>query len=283
MGILVKNSKAAPATSAEKKSSVIGKKGSASTAKATPAKAATKAAWYKRGDDTAGALEQEEQAIKVKKSQQGKMWRFYLEDGQKAQITFVDGNLTDKGNLDIIMYREHQIFRNGKWTNWYTCTGENEPCPICESGDQASLVGALTIIDHREYQGKKKVYKDTPRLFVAKLGTLKILTQMAVKRGGLAGCTFEVSRQGDQSPNVGNVFDFEEKNEIEDLRAAFVHEGEDGKMVSFFVPANYEDELPYLTAKELRAAGFGGGTPVGGEAPLHDASPADKSVDEALG
>ena len=70
----------------------------------------------------------------------------------------------------------------------------------------------MTVIDHSEYTVQKgpnagKVYKNQRRLFVAKEGTLKALNKLAAKpeRNGLAGCTFDVSRGGENTrdPNVG--------------------------------------------------------------------------------
>ena len=47
---------------------------------------------------------------------------------------------------------------------------------------------------------KGKVIKNTRKLFIAKNQTIKMLTKLAAKRGGLQGCTFDVARTGDKEP-----------------------------------------------------------------------------------
>jgi hypothetical protein len=245
----------------------------------------TGAKWYKRGDEVQTALKQEEHRIEQKFSA---LWRWYLDKGETGSLTFVDGFLTKHGILDCFMYREHQIYMNGRWTNWFPCTSESEPCPICESGDEPSLVGVFTVIDHREIKGKKGVYKDTRKLFVAKRVTLKQLQMLASSRNGLAGCTFTVSRVGEQAPNVGDVFDFQKKRPIDELRKLYVRKvkTETGaeEIKTLFVPADYEKEIVYLSAAELRKMGFGKGSPIGSESGPKDIhGPAVSSVADELG
>ena len=197
---------------------------------------------------------------KQEMNSKGKVSRYWLKDGTDGQVTFLDGGITD-GVLDIPFFYEHNINMNGKWGNFFICTQDEEPCPVCEGGATPSYVGVLTVIDHSEYTSKKdgKVYKDQRRMFVAKRETIKILQKIAVKRGGLRGCKFDVSRTGDKSASVGNVFDFTDKT------------GEAGLLSTFKLEAvalNYEEILAnlYMPAKELRKLGFGNmNTPIGGE------------------
>lgn len=259
-----------------------------SAAPSVPAASPTKKPWYVKGDSTAGAIQKEDKRIEEKIANQYRMFRFWLEADKTISVTFVDGGLTDKGVLDCFMYREHQLFLNGKWTNWYVCTAEQEPCPICETGDDPSLVGVFTIIDHSEFKGKKAIYKDTPKLFVAKRGTLKQLQIEATKRGGLSGCTFDVTRSSTEKPNVGDMFSFTVKTDLNELRKKYVKKVEDPKtkkvvVKSVFEVANYEEEIKYYPAVELRKLGFGKGTPIGGEGPVSDAKAAGAAVEEALG
>lgn len=249
------------------------------------------ASWFKKGDAVAGEITKEEAKVEQKMAQRGKMWRFFMEKGEgPSPITFVDGNLTEKGLLDCSMlYREHHLCLNGKWGNFIVCVAESEPCPACEGGDEPSLVGVFTVIDHREYISKKgDKYTDTAKLFVAKRGTFKLLQQYATKRGGLAGCRFDVSRLGDQAPVVGDGFDFTDKQDIDVLRKKYVRKFIDPNtkqevIKSIFVPANYEDEIIYRTAAEIRALGIGK-TPIGGETgPVSGAIKATQDVDEAMG
>lgn len=228
--------------------------------------------WFKRGAASASMVEEEDQRVKERMEQIGRMWRFQLEDDEEGRITFVDGSLTPEGLLDILTIREHHLKLGGKWGNFFVCTGELEPCPICEQGADARLVGFLTIIDHREFTSKKsKLYKDRPRLFAATRPVIKTLQSLASKRGGLVGCSFDVMRTGDNAPRCGNAFDFIEKRDPAVLRKLFVATDDKGTVETVFKPANYEDEILYRSANELRKMGFGSGkAAIGKETAISD-------------
>lgn len=234
--------------------------------------------WLKKGAESAKAAQQEAAAAEQRKSEQGKMWRFWLKEGEEARITFVDGELSSEGFLLPPRFYEHNVYLNGSWNNLFVCPEMTNPeagekCPICEGGDRPSLVALFTIIDHRVFKGKDgKSYSNTPKILAAKSQSFEMLNKLAIKRGGLAGCTFDVSRMGDKSASIGSMFDFIEKTEIEVLKTKFTRtfKGEDGKekTVSLFVPTDYEKEIVYRTANELRQLGFGkqatsGGSPAG--------------------
>lgn len=267
MALVFKKSKdkaAAPAKGASKSAA----KAAPSKPVASAATEAPKKSWFKTGNAVQDALAEEDKRIAKKVEESKKMWRFYLKEGETARITFVDGDLTEAGILNVFAFREHQLNINGDWKNWFPCTSEQEPCPICESGHDPALVGMMTIIDHREVQGKKGVYKDLPRLFVAKRKTIVQLQSLAVIAKGLAGCTFDVSRGGDGTPNVGDSFTFIKKDTLTALGKQYMKKDAKGKPINIFVPANYENEVTYLTAAELRKKGFGGKTPIGAETGL---------------
>lgn len=223
----------------------------------TPAQSTAKKAglgFLKKGKEAQETFAQEEH--KAEQAQKNSVFRFFVPEGKDSAITFVDGDLVD-GVLDIPFYYEHNVNMNGKWGNFFICTQDEEPCPICEGGLNPSYVGVMTVIDHSSYVSKKdsKTYKDQIRLFVAKRDTIKQLQKLAAKRGGLTGCRFDVSRTGDKSPSVGNVFDFTEKLTMAQVAQTY---GADRAK-----PINYEEYLGelYKPAKELRKLGFGSATP----------------------
>ena len=242
----------------------------AKPAPAPAAKAAPKAAqesglsFLKRGKVAQEIAEQEEKKAEMRAK--NNIFRFWLPKDATSSITFLDGNVAD-GILDIPFYHEHNVNMNGSWLNWFICTQDEEPCPICEGGGTASYVGIMTVIDHSEYKDKNgNIKKDTLKLFVAKRDTIKLLQKYAVKRGGLRGCTFDVSRTGDKSPGVGSAFDFTEKLTDAELKAKYGAKkpGE----VDRSQPVNYEEYLKglYQTASDLRKLGFGSSAgPVGSE------------------
>lgn len=223
--------------------------------------------FVKRGKAAQVIADQEDKKAEMRSK--GSVFRFWLPADASTSITFLDGNLVD-GILDIPFYHEHQINMGGSWRNWFICTQDDEPCPICEGGAQASYVGAMTIIDHSEYTSKKdgQVKKDEVKLFVAKRETIKLLQKYAVKRGGLRGCTFDVSRVGDKSPGVGSSFDFTEKLTEAELNAKYKAKGP--KDIDRTKAVEYDKHLAaqYQPASELRKLGFGSSaSPVGSESP----------------
>lgn len=230
------------------------KKSTAGTsAKATPA-------WMKTGKAASQSFQQEEALASDREAERGKAWRFFLKKGGGGPITFLDGNVNaETGLMDVPMFYEHTIKVGGEWKN-YICVGETEPCPICATGDRPSFVAALTVVDHRITHSKdgSKTYRDSKRLFICKRGTLKILNTMALKRDGLAFCTFDVSRTGDKEPNVGNLFDFTQKWTAKEFAAKY-------DTLEDVNALDYSDVLVYRTAEQLKAIGFSGATSIGGE------------------
>lgn len=215
--------------------------------------------FFKKGAAAKEAIQKEEAAAELRKQEHGKMRRFWMPSGDSRQITFLDGDLDEDGMLDIQMYHEHMVRVNGNWEH-IVCTAEadqTQPCPICEKGDRPSLVGVMTVIDHSEHKIKKganagKIVTNQRKLFVAKMGTIRTLTTLAAKRGGLAGCLFDVSRTGDDEANVGNLFDFTHKfDSAEEIAAQFDIKVEE------CVPADYETEITYRTPEELIELGVG--------------------------
>lgn len=230
----------------------------------------SKPSWMMKGKAAQEALKKEEAKDEQRRAEKGKMFRFWLKPGETCQITFLDGKLDDDGVLDNLTLLEHNLFLNNQWGNHFTCTQLEEPCPVCEGGAEARLVGVFTILDHREYQGKKQTYKHTRKLFVAKQGTLKMLQSKATKYGGLAGRTFDVTRTSDNEASVGNDFDFVEKY---DSRQSIADKY--GLKLEDVQPADYEEEIPYYTADQLREKGFGGKV-VGAEKGAQDQSSGGK-------
>lgn len=217
--------------------------------------------WLKKGADSTALAEQAAQDAELQKEAQGKLWRFFIKEGEEARITFVDGELSDEGFLLPPRFFEHMVKHNGKWTN-FVCPEKTNPhsgqhCPLCETGDKPSLVAAFTIIDHRIVSSKDgtKTYKDRKRLYVVKQQTFEMLNKLAVKRDGLVGTTWDVSRVGEKSPAAGNMFDYVGRETLKDLQETFKEEVMvDGKKVTqtYFTPANYEEEIPYYDEAGLR-------------------------------
>ncbi|QXN72666.1 DNA binding domain protein [Rhodobacter phage RcZahn] len=216
-------------------------------------------AWMKRGKAAKQALVEEEARAEKAKEEAGKMWRFWMPPDEERKITFLDGDLDDDGMLDIPMFHEHSVKVNGQWEN-YVCTQESEGfCPICAKGDnKPTLVGVMTIIDHTPHKIKSgpnagKTIQHTRKLFVAKKQTIRNLAKLAVKRGGLRGCTFDVMRGDDKTASVGSQFDFDTKSTLEEIAKAC------GLKMEEVVPADYDKEITYRSVEELVDLGLGSG------------------------
>lgn len=217
--------------------------------------------FLKRGQAAKEMIEQEEVKQEARKAEYGKLYRFWMKEGDAARITFLDGSINDQNMLDCVVTHEHRVVVNGDAMN-YVCTSEfdeSQPCPLCEKGNKSSMVAALTILDHREHKiksgpNKGKTVKNTKKLFVFKGTTLQKLTVIAQKRGGLTGCMFDVTRTGDNSASVGSDFDFEKKFKTRaEIMEAFDIDEEDADDV---MPADYEAEFSAKTPEELISLGI---------------------------
>lgn len=221
--------------------------------------------FLKTGAESAKMAQKAALEAEQRRSEQGKMFRFWLKEKEEARITFVDGDLGPDGFLVPPRYWEHNLFHDGTWNNFYVCPERTNPesndkCPICEAGEnRASLVALFTIIDHRSIQSKDKTktYKDTKKLLVAKSQTFELLNNRAIKRGGLTCCTFDAQRIGDKSASVGSQFDFVEKHDLKELQKLYMIEKIDPKTnlkikMTNFTPAEYEKEITFRTGEQLR-------------------------------
>lgn len=222
--------------------------------------------FLKKGKEGEQVTKQAEAEVEQRRAAGGNtIFRYWMPDGAEQRITFLDGELSEAGLLDVPRYWEHNLQINGSWKNWFPCTKDEEPCPLCDI-KAPSLVYAFTIIDHREWEDKKdNVHKHERKLYICKGDTYKRLSKQAAKHDGLTGCTFDVGRLGDKAENVGNDFDFVEKLSLKKLAKKYGMEKsgatENNKVCQ---PYDYDEVIVYRTADELREMGLGSGSaPVG--------------------
>jgi len=233
MGVILNNSKSGS------------KKAVAGSAKKAKPKTEKTMSYLKKGKSA--STEVTKATAQAEERKAGNFWRFWLKEDTEAKITFLDGDLLEDGTIDGVVFHEHNVKLNGNYGNFYICINEFEACPLCEQGDNPAFCAAFTIIDHRTYKDREgKEHKNQTRLFVCKLDTYKMLQKIATKRGGLAGASFDVSRTGDKSSNVGNMFDFIIKKPV-----ATVFKKYDTEVI------DYEEAMPYKDGKTMRALGFG--------------------------
>lgn len=226
---------------------------------ATPAPgSASTPSWMLRGKAAHEAYARDAAEQEVRREAQRRLHRFRIDVNEPARITFLDGALDEDGLLAVPSLYEHAVQLAGRWATFVCVGGGADPCPICDSGRPPALVAAFTVIDHRPYTIRRgpragTVVVDQRKLFVAKKGTLARLQLKASTLGseGLAGATLAVTRldSGDGlSPGVGTEFEFLDRTPLDVLAERYGAEG---------VPADYEQEFPYLPASRLIALGLG--------------------------
>lgn len=223
---------------------------------------------FMKGAAAQQAMQQEQQRAEMRNSG---TFRFYVKvnNGQSEErmITFLDGNLTPEGLLDIPFINEHRVRINGESQN-IACTEPNETCPLCQLAQEnnsqdygyAAFVGFLTVIDHTGYVDKQGVHhKDVVRLYVAKRKQIEVLTKMANNYGTLAGVTFMVSRSSDKSSAVGDIMIPQSQYNVNDLLAYYKQQDPQTKIGVL----DYNKEVTYFDANSLRTM-LGMGNPMGG-------------------
>ncbi len=215
------------------------------------------ASWMMKGAAAKAAIASEDAKAELAKAEKDKLWRFWMPAEEERKLTFLDGNVDADGMLDVFMFYEHSVVVAGD-RKQFVCTAEKEgSCPLCDRGDSKPyLVGVLTVIDHTPHKIKKgdnagKIIKDQKKLFVAKKQTIKQLSKIAVKRGGLAFATFDVQRDGEKGAAVGTQFDFVEKLKPAEFKAKYELKDE------YVQPAQLEKEITYRSADELVEMGLG--------------------------
>lgn len=229
----------------------------------------TAAAWMATGDQSAQMQEQHKVEQAQREAEYGKMRRFFIQDpGKEARITFVDGALGPQGFLVPPRFWEHNLNLGGKWGNYFVCPEKTMPaaghkCPICASGDVAYLAALFTIIDHREFTASDgKVYKDQPRLLVAKPQSFEMLNKVAVALGGLSCVTFNVGRSTKKAASIGDIYINVAKGDLQELRMAHKFSIVDEKTkqeqwYTKFAVADYGTEITFRTPDELLKLGLG--------------------------
>ena len=213
--------------------------------------------FLKTGDEAQEAFKQQELARQAAQEAFGRMWRFYIKGtdlGKPHKITFLDGIINPATKLlGNPSWRDHTVKNARGMFDNYVCTDHggpgSEPCPLCQNSnaDKPSVVMGFTIIDHRPVTFTKgdKAGKTEPfskKLLIAKSKTLPLLQIKAAARGGLRGVQMDVIRTSTTEASVGNIFEAVLQYDEAELKAEF---GE------HYLPADWDHELNYKTAKEL--------------------------------
>lgn len=196
--------------------------------------------WFRRGSEVFDKKKQIEAVAKARKERA--VGRFYLKANEDAIIVFVDSS-------PFGIY-EHNLKIDGKWGNFYTCSKEIQPCPICQQfpENKPTWTAYLTVIDTRSFirQSDGQEVKNRKILYPAKGTAIAKLEKLLAKHKSLAGLAFKVSRLTDQAPNCGD--DFEYLGKVNIIKK-FGNEATN--------PIDYMKILSFPTDEELAMLGIG--------------------------
>jgi hypothetical protein len=213
--------------------------------------------WFVKGQEGFDKKKQIDQVTQTRKEKG--VPRFWLKgNGSKAKIVFLDGT-------NPIFIYEHNEQIGGRFGNYYTCSQEIRPCPICTDKEQGGSHGNavytayFTVIDTREYLDKRtnRTVRNTKVLYPAKGSTIKKIQDMIKRHGDLRGKMFEVTRFTVDDPNCGRDFDFIKDADLSKLNDS--------------TPYEYEKVLALPSEEELSVLGVNRGDSVPGPAPVGSA------------
>jgi len=206
--------------------------------------------WYSTGFDAADQEKDE------RERRRNTPWRFFLKQGQAAEIVFLDDfSVTHKIKLPngdeierpIVPFSidEHNLTVDGDWKNWFTCLKKiDPPCPICSASHRPYYVGMLSVLakwvddDGNAHWGKK--------IFAGKLNGIERIRRQLSKKGNLLYCKYEVARTGDRSEVTGDDYEFVERLTKEQVEALV--EGQENVDVN---PYDYMEMFAPKEKKEL--------------------------------
>ena len=86
--------------------------------------------WMKTGKAAKAALDYEEAKAEMAQQEAGKLWPFRLKPDDEGRITFLDGEMSADGLLDVPMYYQHQMKIGDKWQSFVCVEVDNTQCPI---------------------------------------------------------------------------------------------------------------------------------------------------------
>jgi len=190
----------------------------------------SKASWYSTGSDADEAVKDEvarQEAAREERSrnQIRRWWMRPTDEDDEKHLVFVDDEKHPDGYKLPFVFREHNIHLNGHWRNWFTCIeglpgedGKPQHCPLCRAENRPYLAAAYTVQNRDSYTVKDGSIRNADgtelNLFVCKTKVYKMIRKASKKKKGLRGWLVEVTRTSSDAPNTGDLFEFEEWNQL---------------------------------------------------------------------
>lgn len=163
---------------------------------------------FYRGDAGIQHLEQELQRQKnrqeMRRTRANQPFRMWVPPGESKEIIVLDSK------PDFFMY-EHNLKdpETGKWNVFKTCAGEDDNCALCEKYGQSYYALYLSVIDLTPYVDRNGNRVEWSRkLMVVKTGQMKKFIRRYEKEGTLRGAKFELARDGNKDPVIGNDIEY---------------------------------------------------------------------------
>lgn len=206
--------------------------------------------FLKKGNAAQQALQAEQDKADSDAKLRTEVRTFWMRPESETTITFLDGDLDpEHGMLDVPLLYNHNVYNanmgaKGERVDIACIRDTGEECPLC-AHDKPTLVAALTIIEHIEYESNGETVSNPRRIFLCKRSTLRELQEAATHLGGLTGHQFKVRRTGKRKASVGDEYNY------------VGHVPEDTRVEAFPEPnpIDYENALVCLSATELYEMG----------------------------
>lgn len=170
--------------------------------------------WYQKGTEGAEAVKdfEEDRASKL-----GGAYRLWIPAGGSTEFTFLD--------TEGFFFKEHNYYSNRSWMNWETCLQDIgvEDCPFCEAGIRVYYECVFSIIDHAEYESKKKpgtIIRNTKKLLVLRsTARKKILRKRDQQQGNLLYVRMSTNRDDSKECSTGEDFEIIKTQTREEVMA----------------------------------------------------------------
>jgi hypothetical protein len=188
----------------------------AMTAPRKPARTAPSA--FMRGEqgrsNTDNEIALSKQKAEQRKANANKPFRFYVPIGDTRRIIVCDET------PDFFLYEHALKDAEGRWGRLFTgCVKTFDNCPVCEATARESYYAmVLTIIDLTPFPTRDgDTVEFSRKLLIVKPAQQKKFLRFFAKEGTLRGAMFDMTRDGDKDPAIGNDIEFVEFVEEDEL------------------------------------------------------------------
>jgi hypothetical protein len=208
-----------------------------------------------RGDAGRDHLEHELQRQKTKqemrRARSNQPFRMWVPPGESKEIIILDEK------PDFFMY-EHNLKdpETGKWNVFKTCAGEDDNCALCEKYGDSYYALYLSVIDLTPYEDRNgNTVEWSRKLMVVKTGQMKKFIRRYDKEGTLRGAKFELTRDGNKDPVIGNDIEYIEtipERDIKKFVRSFKDREGNRQTEDCSVPYEYENIFEEPDGEALR-------------------------------